>query len=154
MQRDDRELIAISRLRHAMFLLRQGELATAVAQFEQAGIWLSQHRLALYLPELQRWAELLAAAGQHQQAFGALQLSLRLQRQLDADHHQQQARLSSSLLIAEQRSREAKLVELQQQLNLSRVEAEASSSRFRQLCIAVAAAAILLLGLIGWRIRR
>lgn len=153
-QSGDRELIAISRLRHAMLLLQQGEVTTAIALFEQAGIWLSQHRLALYLPELQSWAALLSTAGQHQHAFSALQHSLGLQRQFDADQHQLQARLSSSLLIAEQRSREAKLLELQQQLNVSRAEAEASASQSWRLTLSLAVAAIFLLGLWWLRVRR
>lgn len=150
-QSGDREWVAISRLRHAMVLLVSGQTSAAQAYFDDAGGWLMQHRLALYLPELQRWAQLLALHGQHQAAFDALQQNLRLQRQLDAQEHNSQAQLSSTLLIAEQRSRELKLVELQQQLQLSRTAAESSTGQIWRLSLLCAALAALLL-LLLWRL--
>lgn len=149
-QSGDREWVAISRLRHAMVLLVSGQSASAQLQFEDASGWLMQHRLALYLPELQRWAQLLAFHGQHQAAFDAMQQNLRLQRQLDAQEHNTQAQLSSTLLIAEQRSRELKLVELQQQLQISRAAAEANAAQVWRLSLLCAALATLLL-LLLWR---
>ena len=130
---------------------QSGQSASAQLQFEDASGWLMQHRLALYLPELQRWAQLLALHGQHQAAFDALQQNLRLQRQLDAQEHNSQAQLSSTLLIAEQRSRELKLVELQQQLQLSRTAAESSAEQIWRLSLLCAALAALLL-LLLWRL--
>ncbi len=149
-QSGDREWIAISGLRHAMTLLVQGQFAEAQAQFDDASGWLSQHRLALYLPEQQRWVQLLAQQGQQQAAFDALQQSLRLQRQFDAEQHQTQAQLSSTLLIAEQRSRELKLVDLQQQLNTSRAELAASGQQLWLLTGLCAGLALLLMFLL-WR---
>ena len=149
-QSGDREWIAISGLRHAMTLLVQGQFAEAQAQFDDASGWLSQHRLALYLPEQQRWVQLLAQQGQQQTAFDALQQSLRLQRQFDAEQHQTQAQLSSTLLIAEQRSRELKLVDLQQQLNTSRAELAASGQQLWLLTGLCAGLALLLMFLL-WR---
>lgn len=146
----DREWIAISRLRHAMALLTAGQLAEAQLQFDDAGSWLAQHRLALYLPEQQRWAQLLSQHGQHQAAFDAMQQSLRLQRQLDAEEHNIQAQLSSTLRIAEQRSRELKLVELQQQLNASRTDIQATQQQLWLLTILCAGLALLLM-LLLWR---
>lgn len=152
-QSGDREWIAQSRLRHAMVLLAAGQSAAAQVQFTDAGGWLAQHRLALYLPEQQRWAQLLSQYGQAQAAIEALQQSLRLQRQLDADQHQAQAQLSSTLLIAEQRSRELKLVDLQQQLNVSRAELAASGQQLWLLTVLCAGLALLLmlLMLLLWR---
>lgn len=153
-QSGDREWIAISRLRHAMALLVSSQAAPAQQQFEDASGWLLQHRLALYLPELQRWAQLLALHGQQQAAFDALQQILRLQRQLDADAHNRQAQLSSTLLIAEQRSRELKVVELQQQLNSSRAAMQASQQQLWLLSGLCASLALLLLLLLWRRILR
>ena len=149
-QSGDREWIAQSRLRHAMVLLAAGQSAAAQVQFADAGGWLAQHRLALYLPEQQRWAQLLSQYGQPQAAIEALQQSLHLQRQLDADQHQTQAQLSSTLSIAEQRSRELKLVDLQQQLNVSRAEAAAHGQQLWLLTVLCASLA-LLLTLLLWR---
>lgn len=149
-QSGDREWIAISGLRHAMTLLVQGQFAEAQTQFDDASGWLSQHRLALYLPEQQRWVQLLAQQGQQQAAFDALQQSLRLQRQFDAEQHQTQAQLSSTLSIAEQRSRELKLVDLQQQLNTSRAELAASGQQLWLLTGLCAGLALLLMFLL-WR---
>lgn len=133
-QSGDREWITLSRLRHAMLLLMQGQLSTAQRQFDDAGSWLAQHRLALYLPEQLHWAQLLSQQGQHQAAFTALLQSLQLQRQLDAGQRNIQAQLSSTLLIAEQRSRELKLLAVQQQLSTSQAEVAA---RGRQLWLLV-----------------
>ena len=151
LQSGDREWVALSRLRHAMVLLRSGQTAEAQARFADAGSWLMQHRLALYVPELQRWAQLLALHGQHQDAFDALQQNLRLQRQLDTAEHNSQAQLSSTLLIAEQRSRELKLVELQQQLQASRGEIVLKNQQFWGLSILCAGLALLLIFLL-WRL--
>ncbi len=153
-QSGDREWIAISRLRHAMALLVSGQPAPAQLQFDDASGWLLQHRLALYLPELQRWTQLLSTHGQPQAAFDALQQNLRLQRQLDADKHNRQAQLSSTLLIAEQRSRELKLVELQQQLNNSRTAMQARQQQILLLSGLCAGLALLLLALLWRRISR
>lgn len=153
-QSGDREWIAISRLRRAMVLLVSGQPAQAQLQFDDASGWLLQHRLTLYIPELQRWALLLAKHGQQQAAFNALQQNLRLQRQLDADEHNTQAQLSSTLLIAEQRSRELKLVELQQQLKISRAEVQARQQQLWLLTGLCAGLALLLLGLLWRRIYR
>ena len=149
-QSGDREWIALSRLRHAMVLLAAGQSAAAQVQFADAGGWLTQHRLALYLPEQQRWAQLLSQYGQPQAAIKALQQSLHLQRQLDADQHQTQAQLSSTLSIAEQRSRELKLVDLQQQLNVSRSEIQAKDQQLWLLTVLCASLALLLM-LLLWR---
>jgi hypothetical protein len=149
-QSGDREWIAISRLRHAMVLLVSGQSAPAQLQFDDASGWLLQHRLALYLPELQRWAQLLSTHDQPQAAFDTLQQNLRLQRQLDADNHNTQAQLSSTLLIAEQRSRELKLVELQQQLNSSRAEVQTKEQQLWLLSGLCAGLVMLLLALL-WR---
>ena len=149
-QSGDREWIALSRLRHAMVLLAAGQYAAAQAQFDDAGGWLAQHRLALYLPEQQRWAQLLSQYGQPQAAIEALQQSLHLQRQLDAEQHQMQAQLSSTLSIAEQRSRELKLVDLQQQLNVSRAEIQATGQQLWLLTVLCAGLALLLMFLL-WR---
>ena len=149
-QSGDREWIAISGLRHAMALLAQGQFAKAQAQFADAGGWLAQHRLALYLPEQQRWAQLLSQQGQQQTAFDALQQSLQLQRQFDAEQQQTQAQLSSTLSIAEQRSRELKLVDLQQQLNVSRAEIQAKEQQVWWLIVLCAGLALLLM-LLLWR---
>lgn len=150
----DRESKALSRLRHAMVLLVSGQPAQAQLQFDDASGWLQQHRLALYVPELQRWAQLLAKHGQSQAAFDALQQNLRLQRQLDADEHNTQAQLSSTLLIAEQRSRELKLVELQQQLQRSREATETHAAQIWWLSLFAAALAALLLLLLWHLVRR
>lgn len=149
-QNGNREWVAISRLRHAMALLSQDQRAAA-ALFHDSRDWLMQHRLPLYLPEHQRWAQLLAQHGQQAAAIAALQHGLQLQRQLDADNYHAQAQLSSTLLIAEQRSRELKLVELQQQLQLSREAAEASATQVWRLSLLCAALAALLL-LLLWRL--
>ncbi len=149
-QSGDREWIAISGLRHAMVLLAAGQYVAAQAQFADAGGWLAQHRLALFLPEQQRWAQLLSQYGQPQAAIEALQQSLHLQRQLDADQHQTQAQLSSTLSIAEQRSRELKLVDLQQQLNVSRAEIQAKEQQLWWLTVLCAGLALLLM-LLLWR---
>ncbi len=149
-QSGDREWIAISGLRHAMTLLAQGQFAKAQAQFADAGGWLAHHRLALFLPEQQRWAQLLAQYGQPQAAIEALQQSLRLQRQLDAEQQQTQAQLSSTLLIAEQRSRELKLVDLQQQLSVSRAEIQTKEQQVWGLTVLCAGLALLLMFLL-WR---
>ena len=153
LQSGERELIAISRLRHAMLLLAQGEVTAATQLFDDAGGWLAQHRLALYLPEQLSWAQRLSDAGQHQAAFSALQHSLRLQRQLDADNNQAQAQLSSTLLIAEQRGRELKLVELQQQLKACRAQADARISKLWLLGVPATFIAALL-AVWAWRRRR
>lgn len=156
-QNGNREWIAISRLRHAMVMLNQDQSA-AEALFENNRDWLMQHRLALYLPEHQHWAQLLSQHGQLAAAFAALQHGLQLQRQLDADNYHAQAQLSSTLLIAEQRSRELKLVDLQQQLDLSRAEVrEAVQARQQQLWLLTgicAGLALLFLGLLWRRIYR
>ncbi|WP_430457751.1 hypothetical protein [Rheinheimera sp.] len=149
-QSGDREWIAISGLRHAMTLLAQGKFAKAQAQFADGSGWLSQHRLALYLPEQQRWVQLLAQQSQQQAAFDALQQSLRLQRQFDAEQHQTQAQLSSTLLIAEQRSRELKLVDVQQQLSVSRAEIQTKEQQVWGLTVLCAVLALLLV-LLLWR---
>jgi len=153
-QSGDREWIAISRLRHAMVLLVSGQPAQAQLLFDDASVWLLQHRLALYLPELQRWAQLLATHGQPQAAFDTLQQNLRLQRKLDAENYNTQAQLSSTLLIAEQRSRELKLVELQQQLNSSRAEVQTKEQQLWLLSGLCAGLAMLLLALLWRRILR
>ncbi|WP_348728856.1 hypothetical protein [Rheinheimera texasensis] len=153
-QSGDREWIALSRLRHAMVLLVSGQPTPAQLQFDDASGWLLQHRLALYVPELQRWAQLLSKHGQPQAAFDVLQQNLRLQRQLDAEEHNTQAQLSSTLLIAEQRSRELKLVELQQQLQRSRVAADEHAAQIWRLSLLAAALAALLLLLLWHLVRR
>lgn len=146
----NREWVAISRLRHAMALLSQDQSA-GQALFQNSRDWLMQHRLALYLPEHQRWAQLLAQHGQQAAAIAALQHGLQLQRQLDADSYHAQAQLSSTLLIAEQRSRELKLVDLQQQLQASRAVAEAADAQIWRLSLLCAAlAGLLLFGI--WRL--
>lgn len=156
-QNGNREWVAISRLRYAMALLinsnSHDQTAAAQTLFAEASGWLMQHRLALYLPEQQRWAQLLAQHGQLAAAVAALQHSLQLQRQLDGDNYHAQAQLSSTLLIAEQRSRELKLLELQQQLQASRAAAEASAAQIWPLSLFAAALAALLLLLI-WRLVR
>lgn len=149
-QNGNREWVAISRLRYAMALLIHGQTVAAQALFSDSSGWLMQHRLALYLPEQQRWAQLLVQHGQLAAAVAALQHSLQLQRQLDADNYHAQAQLSSTLLIAEQRSRELKLLELQQQLQASRMAADASAAQIWPLSLLAAALAALLLLLI-WR---
>lgn len=145
LQSGDREWIAISRLRHAMLLLKLGQVSTAQQRFDEAGSWLAQHRLALFLPEQLHWAQLLSQQGQHQAAYSALQQSLQLQRQLDAAQHNTQAQLSSTLLIAEQRSRELKLLDVQQQLNSSQAELTARDRQFWQLFFICIILSILLL---------
>ena len=73
-----------------------------------------------------------------------------LQRQLDAEQQQTQAQLSSTLSIAEQRSRELKLVDLQQQLNVSRAEIQAKEQQLWWLTVLCAGLALLLM-LLLWR---
>ncbi len=128
-----------------MLLLKLGQVSTAQQRFDEAGSWLAQHRLALFLPEQLHWAQLLSQQGQHQAAYSALQQSLQLQRQLDAAQHNTQAQLSSTLLIAEQRSRELKLLDVQQQLNSSQAELTARGRQFWQLFFICIILAILLL---------
>lgn len=152
-QNGNREWVAISRLRHAMALLSQDQSAAAVL-FQNSREWLMQHRLALYLPEHQRWAQLLARHGQQAAAIAALQHGLQLQRQLDADNYHAQAQLSSTLLIAEQRSRELKLVNLQQQLNSSHAKLQAKEQQLWLLSGLCAGLVLLLLVLLWRRISR
>ncbi len=140
----DRVLKAQSRLRHATVLLANQRVSEAIALFTDAGGWLAAKQLAIYLPEQQRFARLLAQQGQHQAALDAMQQSLQLQRQLDAQQASRQARLSSTLLIAEQRSRELKLASLRQALSHSQAQLQESRRRQQWLSIGCAALALLL----------
>jgi len=146
----DREWLAQSRLRHAMALLCNGQFDAAHRLFAESSRWLEQHRLALYLPELRQWTSLLVQQGQLTAAVSALQHSLLLQQQLDAEFHSVQAQLSSTLRIAEQRSRELKLVDLQQQLTTSRTDIQARQQQLWLLTILCAGLALLLM-LLLWR---
>lgn len=150
----DRVLKAQSRLRHATVLLANQRISEATALFDAAGGWLAAKQLAIYLPEQQRFAQLLAQQGQHLAAVAAWRQSLPLQRQLDTQQASQQAQLSSTLLIAEQRSRELKLAALRQELRHSQRALQQSQQQQQWLLLLSAWLICILLALLVRRLLR